>query len=161
MQEKRNSIANALELRLSCTNPSTYVFPAALYQRGMKTSCNQSATNWKHRSKWHQHTTPSWRRWQTTRTGWVRRSRLWDERSRWVVRWCRQNKRCNSIMWVRENICINGLMQDCGISSVGYHSPTLVHQYHWDGLVQERRNSIAIALELRLSYTNPLIISNP
>ena len=28
---------------------------------------------------------------------------------------------------------------------------------HIDGLVQERRNSIANALELRLSYTNPSI----
>ena len=27
--------------------------------------------------------------------------------------------------------------------------------YHFDGLVQERRNSIANALELRLSCTNP------
>ena len=25
MQERRNSIANALELRLSCTNPSNYI----------------------------------------------------------------------------------------------------------------------------------------
>ena len=30
---------------------------------------------------------------------------------------------------------------------------------HLDGLVQERRNSIANALELRLSYTNPSILS--
>ena len=30
-------------------------------------------------------------------------------------------------------------------------------QYHFDGLVQERRNSIANALELRLSYTSPSI----
>ena len=29
--------------------------------------------------------------------------------------------------------------------------------WHIDGLVQERHNSIANALELRLSYTNPLI----
>ena len=29
-----------------------------------------------------------------------------------------------------------------------------------DGLVQERRNSIALAMELRLSYTNPLIHGN-
>ena len=28
VQERRNSIANALELRLSCTNPSTYVSDA-------------------------------------------------------------------------------------------------------------------------------------
>ena len=33
----------------------------------------------------------------------------------------------------------------------------MVLQWHIDGLVQERRNSIANALELRLSYTNPLI----
>ena len=30
--------------------------------------------------------------------------------------------------------------------------------HHFDGLVQERRNSIANALELRLSCTNPLIL---
>ena len=30
--------------------------------------------------------------------------------------------------------------------------------HHFDGLMQERRNSIANALELRLSYTNPLIL---
>ena len=29
--------------------------------------------------------------------------------------------------------------------------------WHFEGLVQERRNSIANALELRLSCTNPLI----
>ena len=28
---------------------------------------------------------------------------------------------------------------------------------HIDGLVQERRNSSAVAMELRLSYTNPSI----
>ena len=32
---------------------------------------------------------------------------------------------------------------------------------HFDGLVQERRNSIANALELRLSCTNPLTSGNP
>ena len=39
---------------------------------------------------------------------------------------------------------------------------TLLPQYQWckseeyiDGLVQERRNSIANALELRFSFTNP------
>ena len=31
--------------------------------------------------------------------------------------------------------------------------------YHIDGLVQERRNSSALAMELRLSYTTPLIFS--
>ena len=30
-------------------------------------------------------------------------------------------------------------------------------QYHIDGLVQERRNSSALAMELRLSCTNPSI----
>ena len=30
-----------------------------------------------------------------------------------------------------------------------------------DGFVQERHNSIVIALELQLSYTNPLIYSLP
>ena len=30
--------------------------------------------------------------------------------------------------------------------------------YHFDGLMQERRNSIANALELRLSCTNPSIL---
>ena len=34
------------------------------------------------------------------------------------------------------------------------HGPE-VDQVHFDGLVQERRNSIANGLELRLSYTNP------
>ena len=29
--------------------------------------------------------------------------------------------------------------------------------FHIDGLVQKRRNSSALAMELRLSYTNPLI----
>ena len=35
---------------------------------------------------------------------------------------------------------------------------TVLHLYS-DGLVQEKRNSIANALELRLSYTNPSIMS--
>ena len=34
----------------------------------------------------------------------------------------------------------------------------LLIQEYFDGLVQERRNSIANALELRLSCTNPLIL---
>ena len=34
---------------------------------------------------------------------------------------------------------------------------TLGTVHHFDGLVQERRNSIANALELRLSCTNPSI----
>ena len=33
------------------------------------------------------------------------------------------------------------------------------NQEHSDGLVQERRNSSALAMELRLSYTNPSIHS--
>ena len=32
---------------------------------------------------------------------------------------------------------------------------------HFDGLVQERRNSSALAMELRLSCTNPLIFKFP
>ena len=32
----------------------------------------------------------------------------------------------------------------------------ITKRYHRDGLVQERRNSSAIAMELRLSYNNPL-----
>ena len=39
----------------------------------------------------------------------------------------------------------------CGLSEMG------PPQYHIDGLVQERRNSITKALELRLSCTNPSI----
>ena len=35
------------------------------------------------------------------------------------------------------------------------------HHVHIDGLVQERRNSIADALELRLSYTNPSTYAPP
>ena len=31
--------------------------------------------------------------------------------------------------------------------------------WHMDGLVQERRNSSALAMELRLSYPNPSIYS--
>ena len=31
---------------------------------------------------------------------------------------------------------------------------------HLDGLVQERRNSSALAMELRLSYTNPSTCTN-
>ena len=37
----------------------------------------------------------------------------------------------------------------------GYRNRRLEHQYI-DGLVKERRNSIANALELRLSCTNPI-----
>ena len=36
----------------------------------------------------------------------------------------------------------------------------LFNEHHIDGLVQERRNSIANALELRLSCTNPSICWN-
>ena len=32
-----------------------------------------------------------------------------------------------------------------------------IHSIHIDGLVQERRNSSALAMELRLSFTNPSI----
>ena len=48
------------------------------------------------------------------------------------------------------------------------HKPALVPYWprtrahnHFDGLVQERRNSIANALELRLSWTNPSIYNIP
>ena len=46
------------------------------------------------------------------------------------------------------------IIQDDGIQ--GYDKQELDKLY-LDGLVQERRNSIANALELRLSCTNPLI----
>ena len=42
-------------------------------------------------------------------------------------------------------------------ASQTYSSPLLISlQYHIHGLVQERRNSIANAMELRLSHTKPL-----
>ena len=36
-----------------------------------------------------------------------------------------------------------------------------ISQSYADGLLQERRNSIALAMELRLSCTNPLIQQEP
>ena len=42
----------------------------------------------------------------------------------------------------------------------GLHQQTMVHIYDIDGLVQERHNSIANALELCLSCTNPSIWSH-
>ena len=47
------------------------------------------------------------------------------------------------------------MMQIDEIHHYGRQEPT----YHIDGLVQERRNSSASALELPLSYTNPSIYS--
>ena len=44
----------------------------------------------------------------------------------------------------------------CIISKIGYHVCI-----YFDGLVQERRNAIANALELRLSCTNPSICIIP
>ena len=41
-----------------------------------------------------------------------------------------------------------------GLISIVWHG---LYIQHIDGLVQERRNSIANALELRLSWTNPSI----
>ena len=43
-----------------------------------------------------------------------------------------------------------------GITAISWSLGAIVYK-HIGGLVQERRNSIANALELRLSYTNPSI----
>ena len=65
-----------------------------------------------------------------------------------------------TIWWPRSGVWIYQIVT--GVTSVvGVPSTHLVgHKhyepnYHFDGLVQERRNSIANALELRLSCTNP------
>ena len=55
---------------------------------------------------------------------------------------------------------MNGTVQDSGIcdSTVNgwfYHSFLLSHWYYVDGLVQERRNSSALTMELHFSCTNP------
>ena len=36
---------------------------------------------------------------------------------------------------------------------------TIISTHNFDGLVQERRNSSALAMELRLSCTNPSILA--
>ena len=48
MQERRNSIANALELRLSCTDPSTYAINQSLLE----------ANTMENQSKLHYHMLP-------------------------------------------------------------------------------------------------------
>ena len=65
-------------------------------------------------------------------------------------------------LWLTRHI--EGLVQDGSISSAlpmatdqwRYHILTSNHWYI-DGLVQEKRNSSALAMELRLSCTNPSI----
>ena len=54
---------------------------------------------------------------------------------------------------------INGIAMNCNIliSNIFIFSEANVFRIHVDELVQERRNSTANALELRLSCTNPLI----
>ena len=111
VQVKRNSTASALELRLSCTNPSNYSFqgrePAG---RWLFWSCVPGTlqgsdgggegvhADWRHQ--------PS----QTTQAGGQTRLQIGSVPSQWL---------------------------------------------HIDGLVQERRNSSALAMELRLYCTNP------
>ena len=54
--------------------------------------------------------------------------------------------------------------KDAVLSARGSHDidKTVLNPYIWivyiDGLVQERRNSSVLAMELRLSFTNPSIL---
>ena len=41
--------------------------------------------------------------------------------------------------------------------NIAMYRKHMAYEWQFDGLVQERRNSIANALELRLSYTKPSI----
>ena len=56
------------------------------------------------------------------------------------------------------SIILEGVALNCGYTLHFYFYPVWYeqsNQHYVDGLVQERRNSIANALELRLSCTNP------
>ena len=61
MQERRNSIANALELRLSCSNPSMWIPSLARWQfyfgidSSIQSNCNSytTLTHWAIEAKWH------------------------------------------------------------------------------------------------------------
>ena len=62
----------------------------------------------------------------------------------------------NTLPWIQESV--NGEQRTgiCSVSNgvIGIHY-TVQCQHHLDGLVQERCNSSALAMELRLSCTNP------
>ena len=107
VQERRNSIANTLELRLSCTNPSISLLPC---------------------------TYP------------------------WVACWHQWSK-------VFSRFVCEGSAIMPFISSFTWNKNTAIHSLstppHVDGLMQERLNSIANALELRLTCINPLLSAMP
>ena len=58
---------------------------------------------------------------------------------------------------VQSTTSMRGLTNTQNIKIKSEHGLIVAKWRHIDGLVQERRNSIANALELRLSCTNPLI----
>ena len=87
----------------------------------------------------------------------------------WHIQWNKNNSHGNdswqwhhmSIMALKipENLMIF-FSNTCYVTTMKNQSSTSLficgwHLSHFDGLVQERRNSIANALELRLSCTNP------
>ena len=114
IQERHNSIANTLELCLSCINPSVWCL-----------SLSGSAVSW-------QWTTPSF-----TRGSLAASTSTSTTTNASCARWA--GTHFTKILWV--------------------DTPNLlkIHGGYIDGLVQERRNSIANALELRLSCNNPSI----
>ena len=62
---------------------------------------------------------------------------------------------CQSIACIQYYVAITEWVEETGSSA--NKTPFVSSVWHIDGLVQGRRNSIANALELRLSYINPSV----
>ena len=135
VQERRNSIANALELRLFCTNPSILrpdwpkwqtVFSNAFFKKSVTLFCPTShKPNWANSHHWYR--------------GWIRDKQA---TTHYLNQWWSTGH------WrLFGSLGLNELIR-CIIQWFGTHN-----QGHIDVLMQERRNSIANAQELRLSCT--------
>ena len=141
MQERHNSIANTLELHLSCTKPSI-----------LRISC-EIALMWHLALLGHQ---------------WVKFPVISSVKSaksaRLIVadKWAAVIK--SRLQWLlptlgtancNRSLVIIGSQYGTWNTNFNMYSLYMLRLFHFDGLVQERRNSSVLVMKLCLSCTNP------
>ena len=136
VQERHNSFVNALELCISCTNPSTYTSTGNCMDQHSQIPCSyivRLRTHFCSRTSPKIHCLTSGCRFSS------------------VLQIIMIN---GGVMYRDPSVCIKQLIDHpSSFTSILTHCPI----EYIDGLVQERCNSSALAMELHLSCTNPSI----
>ena len=147
-QERCNSSALAMELCLSCTNPSTWFGKMYMIWENMHDDDGIMA----------------WKSWPFVRgiSWWVHIKTSWHGNAFRITGPFKRNPPVTGgfptqgpVIWLE--IFFVAKPEEAVEQTVRVVGDLKSHDAHIDGLVQERRNSSAFAMEFRLSWTNPSI----